>query len=94
MIFVIFASIVHWMFGNTPILTIAKLHNIYCRKYKIIYTNQVNQVLSGYFFSVFTMRIGNGDIKIFLNSDHTFFAEFCAVIWHSLIEKVGSWYPP
>ena len=82
------------MFGNTLILTIAKLYNIYCRKYKNIYTNQVNQVLSGYFFSVFTMRIGNGDIKLFSNSDHTSLADFCAVIWYSLIEKVGSGYAP
>ena len=82
------------MFVNMPILAIAKLHNIYCRIYKNIYTNQVNQVLSGFFFSVFTMRIGKGDIKTFSNSDHTSLAEFCALIWYSLIEKVGSWYPP
>ena len=38
---------------------------IYCRKYKEIYTNQVNQVLSGYFFQCFQWELGAGISKFF-----------------------------
>ena len=52
----------------------------YGRKYKEIYTNQVNQVLNGCFFSIFSENYGRGISVFLLSIMHVFCISSCWVL--------------